>query len=67
MLNSIGAAADRLLSRVVPKAAAGACCPPDPSYETCFCSGKNRYAQRCTSDCACRTHCDPTCYLMGTC
>ena len=49
--------ADRMLSAVVPRASAGACCPPDPVTEICFCSGCWRYLKTCQYNCACTWFC----------
>jgi hypothetical protein len=49
--------ADRLLSVVVPRVTAGACCPPDPWVQECYCSNHTIYVKTCSYTCACIAHC----------
>jgi hypothetical protein len=57
----VSALADRMLSAVVPRASAGACCPPDGQAEICFCSGCWRYLKYCHYTCNCVWTCG-ACY-----
>jgi hypothetical protein len=51
--------ADRLLSVVVPKITAGACCPPDTTIQFCYCVSHEGYAygRYCSYNCACQISC----------
>ena len=49
--------ADRLLSAVVPRAIAGACCPPDPWVQECYCHSHTVYVKNCSYTCTCAAHC----------
>jgi hypothetical protein len=57
-MKAINAMADRLLSAVVPRITAGACCPPDTTFQLCYCYypgyGLYRY---CSYNCACQITC----------
>jgi hypothetical protein len=50
--------ADRLLSAVVPKITAGACCPKDTTLQFCYCVAL-LYAQYryCSYNCSCQVVC----------
>jgi hypothetical protein len=48
---------DRLLGLVVPEITAGACCPPDPWQQECYCRNHTVYVKNCSYTCACAVHC----------
>lgn len=63
--------ADRLLSMVVPRVTAGACCPPDPTQVACGPCYKNRLTEHqsqktCSYTCACKVLCG-ACTTYATC
>lgn len=60
-MSMIATLADRLLSKVVPEIKAGACCPPDPGTEECYCHNHTVYAKNCSYNCACKLFCG-SCY-----
>ena len=55
--------ADRLVSAVVPRVTAGACCPPDPYTVTCTACARNyahvwqKTVKTCSYNCACQVFC----------
>lgn len=57
--------ADRLLSAVVPRVTAGACCPPDTQQVACDGCGRTsqhlwmRAWKTCSYNCACKLMCGP--------
>jgi len=52
---------DRLLGLMVPEITAGACCPPDPWQQECYCRSHAIYAKSCSYNCGCKTFCG-SCY-----
>jgi hypothetical protein len=68
MIKALGYAADRLLSAVVPKTIAAACCAPD-----CFYQYKNetsgghcyRYKRYCCYTCTCSLNCNPWVFVRA--
>jgi hypothetical protein len=62
-LRFIAPIADRILSAIVPRATAGACCPPDPylvACTGCYRGYSHQYvyeAKTCSYNCACQVSC----------
>jgi len=63
-VRALQAVADRMVGLVVPKTPAGACCPPDPYREFCYCIVGLAYFQTCQSNCACHDYCGE-CQIVG--
>jgi hypothetical protein len=67
----LGSIADRLVTLAVPKTTAGACCPPDPYRDTCYCGPVGTdghpwiYYRDCRTNCGCQESCGG-CYTLGT-
>lgn len=66
--------ADCLLSAVVPRITAGACCPKDTTLKFCYCVGYQSAAYRyCSYNCSCQVICGGCnveyttagCYVQG--
>ena len=59
----VASIADRMLAMVVPRATAGACCPPDPWKQSCGCHSSTHtiWVKNCSYNCACQVFCG-TCY-----
>jgi hypothetical protein len=61
-MRTIGTLADRMLSMVVPKIKAGACCPPDTTQQFCYCQPYHsidhaNFYRSCSYNCACQLVC----------
>ena len=69
MRQLLGSIADRLVTLAVPKTTAGACCPPDPYRETCYCKVGSDYHpwvyyRDCRTNCNCQESCG-SCQTLG--
>jgi len=63
-MRAISKIADRLVSVVVPKITAGACCPKDTTLQFCYCHfGYQAYYRYCSYNCACQLVCG-SCYVQ---
>jgi len=56
-MRMIARMSDLLLGLVVPEITAGACCPPDPWQQECYCRNHTIYVKTCSYNCACAVHC----------
>lgn len=70
-MHFISPIADRMLSVVVPRVTAGACCPPDPHQVACGPCYVNRLTRHqtqrtCSYTCACKVVCGG-CSTYATC
>lgn len=59
--------ADRLLSAVVPRITAGACCAGDPFWKTCFCEDGVWFHKSCHYNCSCGVVCGDCTDTVYTC
>jgi len=71
MMGILTSMADRVLSLVVPRASAGACCQNNPGWVFCYCNRRNprepnlRYAKYCQYNCSCQQVCGPCQYVSA--